>query len=99
AADGRRASGRMNVVRAGGRLRNLIAAAMGIPPAGVYDMLLEVSPRGKAERWVRRFGRHVLATVQREYRGLLVESSGPASIGFELVIQEGALLFRPRRAW
>lgn len=98
-ASGGRAFGRMRVTRAKGRLRNAIATVLRIPPAGEYDMTLEVSPRGDAQLWVRRFGPHVLTTRQREYRGLLLESSGPASIGFDLVLQEGALLFRPRRAW
>jgi hypothetical protein len=48
---------------------------------------------------VRRFGAHTLETTQGDYRGLLVESSGPATLGFELSVERGALLFRPRRAW
>jgi hypothetical protein len=62
-------------------------------------MLLEVVPRGDTQRWVRHFGRHMLETGQCAHRGLLVESAGLASIGFELVVKEGALLFKPRRAW
>ena len=98
-ATGARAVGRLRVTCAAGRLRNAIASGLGIPPAGEYDMWLEVSPRGESQRWVRHFGRYALETDQSEYQGLLVESSGPASIGFELIIREGALLFRPCRAW
>ena len=98
-ARGGRAVGHLRVTRAEGRLRNAIAAAMGIPPAGEYETLLDVSPLGDGQRWKRRFGIHALETSQRVYRGLLLESSGPASIGFELVVQEGSLLFLPRRAW
>jgi hypothetical protein len=77
-----------------------MAAALGIPPAGEYDVLLEVLPRGNGQRWVRRFGGHTLVeTDQSEQQGLLLESSGPGCIGFELIISEGALFFRPRRAW
>jgi hypothetical protein len=94
-----RAAGRLRVTRAPGRLRNLVAAGLGIPPAGEYDMQLEVTPRGERQLWVRRFGRHALTTGQRAHRGLLVEASGPASIGFDLVAQDGALIFKPRRAW
>ncbi len=96
---GGRAVGNLRVTRAEGWLRNAIAAAMGIPPAGEYETQLEVSPLADGQRWRRRFGIHALETSQRVYRGLLLESSGPASIGFELVVQEGVLLFLPRRAW
>jgi hypothetical protein len=95
-----RASGRLTVTRAPGRLRNLVASALGIPPAGAFDLLLDVSPHAVGQRWKRRFGSgHELQTDQADYRGLLVESSGPASLGFELIVEGGALLFRPRRAW
>jgi hypothetical protein len=96
---GGRAVGHMQVTRAADKLRNAIAAGLGIPPAGDYEAQLEVSPLGDTQRWIRRFGTYALETGQREYRGLLVESSGPASVGFELVVREGALLFRPCRAW
>jgi hypothetical protein len=99
AAGGGRASGRLQVTRFGGRLRNLAATLLGIPPAGAYPMRLDVLPHGERQRWVRCFDCHVLKTRQSECRGLLVEASGPASLGFELTVQEGALLFRPRRAW
>ena len=72
---------------------------MGIPPAGEYETQLEVSPLREGQRWSRRFGTYTLETKQSEYRGLLVESSGPATIGFELVVQEGSLRILPRRAW
>ncbi len=94
-----RARGRFRVTRARGWLRNLIAAALGVPPAGEYDMVLEVSPHGDDQRWRRRFGDSVLETGHSEHRGLLVESSGAASIGFEVIVEGGGMLFRPRRAW
>jgi hypothetical protein len=96
---GGRASGRLTVLRPRGRLRNLVASALGVPPGGEYDLRLEVLPDGARQRWVRRFGDHVLATLQAEYRGFLVEWSGPASMGFELTVEKGALVFRRRRAW
>jgi hypothetical protein len=98
-ASGGLAVGHLRVTRADGRLRNAIAAGMGIPPAGEYETQLEVSPLGDGQRWRRQFGRFALETTQREHRGLLLESSGPASIGFELVVEESSLLFLPRRAW
>jgi Domain of unknown function (DUF4166) len=96
---GGRAAGTLRVTRADGLIRNAIAAAMGIPPAGEYETQLEVTPLRDGQRWSRRFGTYALETSQSEYRGLLLESTGPASIGFELVVQEGSLLFLPRRAW
>jgi hypothetical protein len=95
----KRAQGRMQVIRSGGWLRNTIATLMGIPPGGPYSVCLEVSPVAGGERWRRRFGKHALETVQSVRGGLLVEASGPASLGFELLVQDGALLFRRRRAW
>jgi hypothetical protein len=99
AEGGLRATGRLTVTRSPGWLRHLAAAALGIPPAGAFDLLLDVTPHGSGQLWRRRFGGHTLQTAQAEYRGLLVESSGPGSLGFELVVADGALLFRPRRAW
>lgn len=96
---GGRASGRLSVTRTAGILRNLAAAVLRIPPPGEYHLLLEVSPHAAGQRWVRHFGAHTLDTIQGDYGGLLVESSGPASIGFELSVEGGALLFRPLRAW
>ena len=96
---GGRAFGRMSVTRTAGRLQNLAAAALGIPPPGDYDLLLEVSPHAAGQRWVRRFGPHTLETTQIDQRGLLVESTGPASLGFQLTVQCGALLFHTSRAW
>jgi hypothetical protein len=98
-ARGGRAVGLLRVTRAMGRVRNAIASGLGIPPAGEYETELDVSPLADGQRWKRRFGDYALETTQREYRGLLVEASGPASIGFELVVDQGSLLFVPRRAW
>ena len=96
---GGRVSGRLPIARTPGRLHHLAAAAMGIPPAGDYDLVLEVLPYAGGQRWVRHFGTYTLATTQKDYRGMLIEYSGPASIGFELVVQTGSLFFHPRRAW
>jgi hypothetical protein len=95
----KRAGGRLQVIRTGGWLRHAIATLMGIPPAGGYEVSLEVSAVADGERWRRRFGGHTLKTVQNVRRGLLVEASGPGSLGFELIVEDGALLFRRRRAW
>ena len=93
------ARGRLTVTRAAGWLRNFAAWALGIPPAGDYDLLLEVIPHGVGQRWVRHFDNYTLTTVQTEWRGLLIERKGLASLGFELIIRGETLLFKPRRAW
>jgi len=69
------AAGRLRVMRVGGVLRGLAASALGIPPAGEYELRLHVSPQGGKQRWVRRFGEHVLETSLSEQDGLLLEST------------------------
>jgi len=95
----KRAQGRMHVIRGRGWFRHTIANLLGIPPAGLYDVSLEVSYVEGGERWRRQFGEHVLETVQSVRGGLLAEASGRASLGFEMLVQDGALLLRRRRAW
>jgi Domain of unknown function (DUF4166) len=95
----RRAHGSLEVVRARGCLRNFAAFLLGIPPAARYDLSLEVSPTSKGERWARRFDNFRLDTLQCSHRGLLREFSGPASLGFQLLVRDGGLFFRCRRAW
>lgn len=93
------AEGPFTVTRAPGIFRRMAARFLGLPPAGEYEVRLVVMPRAKGERWIRHIGRYTLATNQAEHQGLMVETSGPGSIGFELVVDQGGLLFRPRRAW
>ena len=71
---------------------------LGIPPAGDYDLVLEVAPHKAGQRWVNRFANHVL-TTQYDRRGLLIARAGLASLGFELLVEGESLLFRARRAW
>ncbi len=96
---GARATGRMTVRRPPGWLRRLAGRALGLPPAGEYELVLVVTPHGNGQRWDRHFGTHVFTTYQYDYRGLLLEAAGPGSVGFELVNEGGTLHFRPRRAW
>ena len=98
-ATGGRATGRLTVIRVPGRLRRFAAWALGIPPAGAYELVLDVSPRGAGQRWSRHFGKHALTTTQYAWRGLLVERKGLASLGFELQVEGDRLCFKPRRAW
>lgn len=93
------ATGRLTVTRSAGWARNVAAWALGIPPAGDYDLLLQVIPHGAGQRWVRNFGRHALTTWQSNWCGLLIERKGVASLGFELTVDGDALLFRACKAW
>lgn len=98
-ASGGQATGRLTVTRAPGWLRRLAAWALGIPPAGDYELVLDVSPHGAGQRWSRHFGKHTLTTTQIAWRELLVERKGLASLGFELQVEGERLCFKPRRAW
>ena len=93
------ASGRLTVRRDAGWSRHLVAWALGIPPPGDYEMLVQVIPHGAGQRWVRNFGSHVLTTWQRDWRGILLERKGLASLGFELIVDGDSLLFRACKAW
>lgn len=93
------ARGRLTVTRGAGWVRNVAAWALGIPPVGDYDLLLEVIPQGAGQRWVRNFGSHVLTTLQTDWHGLLIERKGLASLGFELIVEGDTLVFRPCSAW
>lgn len=96
---GGRAAGEIEVIRGKGAIRSLVAFALGIPPAGRYALELDVTEAAGRQSWRRTFGRHVLATRQRGRGELLVESTGAASLGFELRVENGAITFHPRRAW
>jgi hypothetical protein len=51
------------------------------------------------ERWVRSFNGKPLVTTQRHWRGLLLESGGPLTFGFRLVVEGGGLRFVQQRTW
>ena len=95
---GGRATGRLTVSRGAGIPRGLAAKALEIPAAGDYDLVLEVTPHRTGQGWVRRFG-----TAARPFKPttsvVAVESSGLASLGFELVPEGETLYFVLRRAW
>src|SRR5947199_5112323 len=68
---------RFRVTRGRGWLRNLVAAAGRLPPAGEdVPLRLRLVAEGERERWVRHFGGHRLESVQWAQDGLLVESLG-----------------------
>ncbi len=97
---GAEAAGVFRVTRPRGRLRNLLANSIGLPPAGeVVPLLLKVTPRGSGERWERSFGGHRLDSVQAARQGLLTETAGPASFDLAVTVRNGGMRFRTRRVW
>src|SRR4051794_1186451 len=70
------------ITRGSGLLRNLVAGLGRLPRAGeAVPMRLRVVAEGDGERWIRDFGGHRLESVQRAWRGLLIESFGPVTLG------------------
>jgi hypothetical protein len=88
------------ITRAKGLLRNLIASAGRLPPAGdAVEMRLRITALPDGERWQREFAGHRLESVQRARDGLLVETFGAVTLGFRLVAEPPTLRLEPARAW
>jgi len=88
------------ITRGRGWLRNFLADRAGLPRAGdAVPLRLRIVAEGDGERWIREFGGHRLESVQRPWRGLLVESFGAATLGFRLVAEPPALRLVPARFW
>ena len=97
---GGRAGGLLRVTRGDGRLRNLVAGAVGLPEAGEQVPLeLHVLVEGDRERWVRAFGARRMVSVQWARGDMLMEGVGGVRFGFEVVIEPGGARFVCRRNW
>jgi hypothetical protein len=95
-----RGHARFRITRGRGRLRNLVAALGGLPPAGEdVPVRLRVVAEGPRERWLRDFGGHKFESVQWPQGGLLMESLGALRLGFRLTVAPPALRLEPVRAW
>ena len=95
-----RGHARFRVTRGRGWLRNLLARLGGLPRAGDdVPVKLRIIAEGDGERWVREFDTHRLESVQRAWRGLLVESFGALTLGFRLAVEPPALRLSPARVW
>lgn len=78
------AEGEGVVTRGKGPLAKLLAAVMGMPPAGSYPLHVAFAERGGREVWTRSFGAHRFASELSGAGGLVVERFGPLRFGFEL---------------
>jgi hypothetical protein len=88
------------ITRGRGWLRNVLADLGGLPPAGEdVPLRLRIVAEDDRERWIRHFGQHRLESVQRAWRGLLVESIGGVTLGFHLVVEPPALRLVPAQVW
>ena len=88
------------ITRGPGWLRNLVAGLGGLPAAGeAVPMKLRIVREGDGERWIREFGGKRLESVQRLWNGLMVETIGAVTLGFQLVAEPPALKLVPARLW
>jgi len=88
------------ITRGKGWLWRLIGWMRRLPPAGEeVPVRLRVVAEGDGERWIRDFGKHRLESVQRAWKGLLVESMGGITLGFRLIVEGNSLRLQPARVW
>lgn len=92
--------GQFRVSRSTSSVGYFIGMLMGLPSEGErIEVHLEVQVESDRETWIRNFGLKKLVTVQKPWKDLLLERSGPLSFAFELVVEEGGLRFIQRRSW
>jgi hypothetical protein len=75
-----------------------LAPLFGFPPKGEMPIELRITVEKHQEkheqRWVRHFGDFEMTTTQYEARGKLAERRGPIEMRFDLVVEDGALVYR-----
>ena len=95
-----RGTGQLAVERSRWRLGRLLATLAGLPQTAELALVdLNVTAIASGERWVRRFKGKPLVTTQRPWRDLLLESGGPLTFGFRLVVEAGGMRFDQQRTW
>ena len=95
-----RARGQLAVERSPVLVGRLLAQLAGLPHAAErINVDLDVTAIAGGERWVRRFKGKPLVTAQRPWRDLLLESGGPLTFGFRLVVEAGGMRFDQQRTW
>jgi hypothetical protein len=90
-----RAEGTIDVEHGRGLLARSMIWLMKLPAVGPRQPVrLDVAEDGSELVWTRRIGRSILRTRQRASGSRIVERSGLGRISFDLVVEEGALLYR-----
>jgi hypothetical protein len=94
------AEGCLDVEAAGGRLGSMLAWLGGLPrPETQVPVRLKVTVSPGQECWERWFRGHRLVSWQKEWRGMLLETVGPWTIGFALMQECGGMRFLHVRTW
>ncbi|WP_120499713.1 SDR family oxidoreductase [Roseovarius sp. EL26] len=94
-------SGQAEVRRGKGFLANLVARAIGFPPAAAsVPVSVTLDPQTGQEHWTRNFGGQTFSSQQMVGTGrsqhLLVERFGPISVALALVVEEDRMYLIPR---
>jgi hypothetical protein len=90
-----RAEGTIDVEHGPGWLARLVIWSMKLPAAGPRQPVrLDVVEDGSELVWTRRIGGSILRTRQRASGSRLMERSGLGRVSFDLVVDDGTLLYR-----
>ena len=95
-------AGTASVERGTGLPARLVAALFGFPPSSAgTPVRVEIETVPEGERWTRTFGDATFSSLLQIGKGrnsrLVTERFGPVSVALALVIEDGRLLFIPRR--
>lgn len=80
--------GEVEVLRGGGWLSRLCAAATRLPPAGAGPIAVDIDIRPESERWIRHVRGHAMSSRLWERDGLLCERLGLVRFGFRLDVRD-----------
>jgi hypothetical protein len=95
-----RARGRLAVEHGTGRAARFVARILKLPDESPQaDVTLQVTVESDHELWERTFGERKLRTRIWTRDGLLAESIGPLTLGFQLLVADGGLDFNHTRTW
>lgn len=93
----RRYAGEVEVKRGNGWLARGFAAATRLPPAGSGPIQVDLEAGDRGERWVRHIGGRAMPSRLWGERGLLCEQLGLVRFGFQLRVEDGAIVWRVAR--